>query len=58
MAFEILFGLIMVGVVVGIAAKFIYNKGFIAGKAMGQMEEEGKWKDSEAWQVKKAEKHV
>ena len=58
MAFELLFALLLVLVVLGFIGRYIYNTGVAQGKLMGAMEEAARWKKSKEWEITKAEKHV
>ena len=58
MAFEIMFGIILIAVVLGFIGRVIYNTGFDAGRKYGSMEEAARWKNETEWKVEKAEKHV
>lgn len=58
MAFEILFAMLLVVVILGITGAWIYNQGLKKGKLIGSNEEAARWKASDTWKVDKAEKHT
>ena len=48
----------MAMVILGFMFYFVYRAGFEKGRKVGQAEEESKWKQTDEWKIKQAEKHI